>query len=613
MTSAIEPINNAVVLDFAQGQGWPEWTPSSQDAITKGLPPPLSIDQFNDLAKQLLTNYVRARELVVLKQFFVMPFGGDGHIDIMGNLTFNHIDAHTFAGQSIVIYLFMFEASVGGPDQKTETALRLPGGDAVLAISQRAFDMFFYGQSLMKQFDKKTIADLPPPIGSNTSLEQNGVTIDSLGDRFSDGSLTLFGRFSKSVVCADGTGSFETPVTFTVDPTQTVLIPHHPPIIATVEISAEWWCTLIGVLTGGYFSGVIGAIVGGLLVDVLTTELAALVVESKSRVSVGGPTPITPVPIVPGSKLAGEMISREAFSIFQSLPPSTGIGQVKGFSIDASQELASGQEGADLTYHWDCASVSSRFSCDDCPSRDFSLNETLGSRRWTLKIIPSILARPLQVSWTVIALSTNPLRVIFTDKVPISGSQGSLTALTRSHFPLPLPNGLWLDRVSARLDYVVEHGVSDNLTLTGRPDDGNFTILVAVTVLDNVGSSFSHSILCDFRQHEIQTGIVFDNYFKQCLKNSISRTTGRVIDPETYLALVGKLDETTSWEGAAKSAVLQLAKVDPELAESYASALTLRFGNGRFALDPSSIVDAENGTLLPLTNFSSFATPEPAD
>jgi len=178
---------------------------------------------------------------------------------------------------------------------------------------------------------------------------------------------------------------------------------------------------------------------------------------------------------------------------------------------------------------------------------------------------------------------------------------------------LPLPNGLWLDRVSARLDYVVEHGVSDNLTLTGRPDDGNFTILVAVTVLDNVGSSFSHSILCDFRQHEIQTGIVFDNYFKQCLKNSISRTTGRVIDPETYLALVGKLDETTSWEGAAKSAVLQLAKVDPELAESYASALTLRFGNGRFALDPSSIVDAENGTLLPLTNFSSFATPEPAD
>ncbi len=505
-TLGVDLSTATVAVNFSQ---------NAQSKITFALAgTPITLQMVNSLVVQALTTFVHNLGAVTFPLGFKVVSGKEGTLS--PGLQFEKLEAHCIpntsrAKQALGVFGILILANHAKGKHALKTATAIPAGrDVCISISPEAFHKKVLCPELAKkllpaEYQKDpaaAIAKLPTTCGASGSISYQGVQVTSITSSFAQGHINLDGTVEKSGFCYEADGSFHGEITLTTDGTK--LKPKLKVDEPDVDVSIPWYCWLAAAVISFAIGGVIGSIVGIIAVAIVDAIVNAVADSLFGSSALPG---LKPAP------LGG--ISGASFDTVSIAPAGLTVGGKVDVKLPTPATRSVAVKGSVVTVKSKVLSTGT-FHNTFCVVGDFPYTEKSQSQVGTYQVIPTLMGRPLKLTWGISAGNVGPLGAptVVSSRVTLTGTKGTVTIpKVASQFPFPLPDG-----TIVKQDVHIGYEISGNsVKLTNVPKEGNYYFWLHVRAEDPLGNVCEATKQGRFQGDAVAIGNDFDRKMADCL------------------------------------------------------------------------------------------------
>ncbi|MDQ5826046.1 MAG: hypothetical protein M3441_17770 [Chloroflexota bacterium] len=459
------------------------WSDQANNQISQDLSgTSISPTSFKALATQALSGLVRNQPAPTLPFTFTVVPGANG--SFRPELQFESLEVHCIPHadpnkQALGLFGILLAANHGEGDhhEKTDTAITAAHDGVCINISPRAFHELIFCPGLADEFDT-TPPHLPVSCGPGFGFETNGVTLTHIFNSFANGHIDINGGISKSGPCYEAVGTFHG--SLTLDINGTTLTPNLNMDEPDVDVGIPFYCWL----AAGYVFGVVGLVIAG-IVDIIVNVVVTSMAGDRLNAALGNDIPGTDFEGLPGASFSSTVITTEGLSLQGTVPifvPHASIAQeidLEGSVITTGTTALS--SGIFHTKVW----------CMPEP-KDYPYTEFAQQQTGTYHLSSALVGLPLTPHFTLSRGST---------VVPLTGNSGTVAIPNvETHYPMPLATGGTAMTQTVHVGYSI---TDTSIQLTNTPSEGNYSLLLSVTVTDCEGNVVRN----EFNQMELKTSI----------------------------------------------------------------------------------------------------------
>jgi hypothetical protein len=511
-------INEQILnLDLATAAVGVNFSQNAQNEINTSLAGTLIPPQtVHNLISQAIQTFVNGVGSVPFPLGFRIAPGEEGTLS--PKLQFERLEAHcipnaTRAKQTLGLFgiLILANHAKGNHSLKAETAIPA-GRDVAICISPETCHKKMLCPGLAKKLlpddykqDPATAtAKLPTTCGTLGSIAYKDAKVTSITSSFAQGHIDLRGTVKKSGFCYEAEGNFHAVVTLSTDGTQ--LKPQVKVEEPDVDVDIPWYCWLATLGVGAAIGGVVGAIAGIIamaIVDAIVNAIADSIFGASAFNS-----------LQPAATSIGN-ISGASFNTTSTTPEGLVIGGLLYITLPAAATRSIVIEGA-VTTSKSKDLGSGTFHADQlCALGEFPYTEKSQNEVGTYHAAPTLLGRPLDLTWEISAGNWGPLSVSSESaRYALVGTKGTATIPNvETDLPFPLPNGTRVTQ-DVHIGYEI---AGDGIMLTNVPYESNYYFWLHVRAQDPLGHICVATEQGRFQGHAVNIGNDFDRKVADCL------------------------------------------------------------------------------------------------
>lgn len=424
------------------------------------------------------------------KGLSVLP-GKPGTLD---PLRFESLEVHSVGTHALGLFGMLFpEKAKGNSKQKTGTALTT-GHDVCVSISQDAFHRLEFCPALVKKFNVSDASALPPPCGSADGLDAEGATITSIGDSFGDGHVNIDGSIEKSTFCYDAHGTFHGEITFTA--TGTTLVPSLWLDDPDIDVDVEWYCgpTQFVYEVFGFLQKIIaGAIIQSVAGGIAQSAIDGITESGLAPAKIGT---ITGVSFDTAAVTPEALTLNGTATVALPLAEEAAVALNGSVTTSAAVEIGSGTRVVVVGF---------------CPPTEFPYTEFAQTQTASYEVVPTLLALPLRILWSIIPGDGSAPIPLNDPDVPTSGEVAIPNQSVE--YPFPSANGSIVTGVTLHID---SSATGLAIQLTNQPAEGNFMFTLRAQVEDSRSKLLVAETYVQFEGDTVAMGGGYSEFVSYC-------------------------------------------------------------------------------------------------
>lgn len=363
----------------------------------------------------------------------------------------------------------------GKLSDKTATAIA-PGQEMATSISPGAFQALIFCPAVRDAMRPLTgnpnlqVRDLPTACGAAGSLEMNDFTLTEINLAFGPGAFGFFGRVARSGTCYEATGFFSGTVQLVASEDGSGLKPivqmHEPHI----GVSIDWYCVAVPSFVfadiTSYVIGLSDELIRRFVADAKTAVKSTF--ERNNLLPAGGTSGL-------GANFSSAQITPEGLTL---------QGRVAVYTRPSDFFPSLSLEGSVTMLEKKKASEGFWRTRVFCQSEEKDYPYTEYAQRQVAVYAPKaqLLATPLRAKYAVRGPSGPAIPL---HDVAPTGSNTVEIPNVECTYPMPLATGGTKVTQTVHLGYTVK---GTDVRLRNRPEEGNFSITLEVSVLDCAGA-----------------------------------------------------------------------------------------------------------------------------